>query len=161
MFQRIAGDARRVVLAAAEEEAAVRSSPTIEAEHLLLALAAAPGLPASALLAGEGLDHDGVLAALERETERSLAAVGVAAEAFALQGPPPAPRRRPRFAASGRLALERAVRTTAARGDRRVTAEHLLVGVLRADLGTVPRALEVAGVDRVALATRAERLLDG
>ncbi len=161
MFERIAADARRVVLRAAEEEAAALGSSTLEAEHLLLAIAADPGWPAGALLAEQGLDRDGVLEALERETERSLAAVGVAASDFALKGPPPAPRRRPRFAASAKRTLERAVRTAVARGDRRVTAEHLLVGLLRADLGTVPRALDAAGLDRVALAVRAERLLDG
>ncbi len=159
MFERIAADARRVVLQAGEHEAQALGSATVEAEHLLLALAALPGSGAAALLAEHGLDHDGVLEALERETERSLAAVGVAAGDLALQGPPPAPRRRPRLAASAKRALERAVRTAAARGDRRVGGEHLLIGVLRADLGTVPRALDAAGVDRVALASRAERLL--
>jgi hypothetical protein len=33
-------------------------------------------------------------------------------------------------------------------------------GFLRQDIGTVPRALPAAGVDRVALLSRAERLLD-
>jgi ATP-dependent Clp protease ATP-binding subunit ClpA len=157
MFERFAKDAR-VVVARAAEEARELGSPTVEAEHMLLALAADAAAPTGALLAAAGLDHDGVRAALERETERSLAAVGVAVPDL-----PEAPRdrrRQPRFAASIKRALERAARVAGARDDRRMITPHLLIGVLRADVGTVPRALAAAGVDRVALATRAERLLD-
>ncbi len=46
-----------------------------------------------------------------------------------------------------------------ANGSRRIGSLHLLVGILRAELGTVPRALAGADVDRIALATRAERML--
>ena len=44
--------------------------------------------------------------------------------------------------------------------DRHIGAPHLLVGVLRADVATVPRALAAAEFDRVELATRAEALMD-
>jgi hypothetical protein len=47
-----------------------------------------------------------------------------------------------------------------ARENRHIGAPHLLVGVLRADVGTVPRALAAAEIDRVELATRAEALMD-
>jgi ATP-dependent Clp protease ATP-binding subunit ClpA len=161
MFERFVKDARRVVVRAAEHEAKAVGSSAVEAEHLLLALAAEPETPSGWLLADAGLDHEGVRAALERETERSLAAVGVTLSDFELSEPPTAPRRSARFATSAKRALERALRVAVARGDRRITGAHLLLGVLRADLGTVPRALEAAGVDRVALATRAERMLDG
>ncbi len=159
MFERFAKDVRAAVMRAADEEARRLGSRTVEAEHLLLALAADTHAPAGRLLAEAGLDHEGVLAALERETERSLAAVGVALSDFALPGVPAAPPRSPRFAASGKRALERTLRVAVARGDRRISAPHLLLGVLRAELGTVPRALAAAGVDRAELATRAERLL--
>lgn len=159
MFERFTKDARAVVLRAAQVEAQAAGSPTIEAEHLLLALAADQRSAAGKLLADAGLDHDGVLAALERETERSLAAVGVSAGDFALPDAPPAPRRRPRFAASAKRALERGVKFAVARRDRRIVGAHLLIGVLRAEVGTVPRALAAADVDRIALATRAEQLL--
>jgi hypothetical protein len=101
-----------------------------------------------------------VRTALERETERSLAAVGVGVGEYALPDTPTPPRRSPRFAASSKRALERAVRVAAVRRDRHVGAPHLLLGILGADIGTVPRALAAVGVDRVALLTRAERLLD-
>jgi ATP-dependent Clp protease ATP-binding subunit ClpA len=160
MFERFVKDARRVVIHASQVEAQALCSPTIEAEHLLLALAADEATPAARLLAENGLDHDGVRIALERETERSLAAVGVGVGDYALPDKPTAPRRSPKFAASSKRALERAVRLASARRDRHVGASHLLLGILHADVGTVPRALAAVDVDRVALVTRAERLLD-
>lgn len=160
MFERFTHDARAVVQRAADEEAARLGAARVEAEHLLLALASDPAAATAHLLAEHGLDHDGVLSALERETERSLAAVGVSAADFALPATPRAPHRSPRFGTSAKQALERSLRAAVARGDRRILAPHLLLGVLRAQGGTVPRALAVAGVDPVALATRTERLLD-
>ena len=159
MLERFAKDVRAAVLRAANEEAQRLGSASVEAEHLLLALAADESSPIGRLLADCGLEHGGVRAALERETESSLAAVGVALGDFALPEAPTSPRRSPRLAASSKRALERAARMAIARGHRRITAAHLLLGVLRADVGTVPRALAVAGVDRIPLATRVESLL--
>lgn len=159
MRNRFAEDVRRAVVRAAEREAQAAGVRAVEAEHLLLALAAEEESPVGRLLAESGLDHDGVRAALEREAERSLAAVGVALSDFRLAGAPTPPRGRPRFAASAKRALERTARVAVARGDRTISAPCLLVGILRADVGTVPRALAAADIDRVALSTRAERLL--
>lgn len=158
MFERFVKDVRRVVLRAAEEEAQELASATVEAEHLLLALTADEDSSVGRLLAGSGLDRDGLHAALERETERSLAAVGVSLTDFGPLGPT-APRRQPRFASSSKAALERTLHVAVAHKDRRITSAHLLVGILRADIGTVPRALAAAEVDRVELLARAERLL--
>jgi Clp amino terminal domain, pathogenicity island component len=72
-FERFTKDARRAVVAAAHEEAQTAGQGSIEAEHLLLALAAHPDLRAL------GLDRDELADALEREEEHSLAAVGIAA----------------------------------------------------------------------------------
>jgi len=41
--------------------------------------------------------------------------------------------------------------------DGRIGPLHLLIGILRADVGTVPRALELAGIDRTDLVARAEQ----
>lgn len=158
MFERFVKDVRRVVVRAAEQEAQELGSVTVEAEHLLLALAADEDSAVGQLLAGSGLDHDGLHAALERETERSLAAVGVALTDFTPLRPT-APRRQPRFAASSKSALHRTVQIAASRKDGYITPPHLLVGILRADIGTVPRALAAAEIDRVELLTQAERLL--
>jgi ATP-dependent Clp protease ATP-binding subunit ClpA len=158
MFNRFGKETRTVVHGALEQAAAL-GSPTIEAEHLLLALAANPRSPGGALLRAEGLDGERLLAALERENELSLAAGGVAIGDFELPARPPLQRRSPRFAASAKRVLERAVKAAKAHGDRNITSVHVLIGVLRAEVGTVPRALAGAEVDRIALATRAERLL--
>jgi ATP-dependent Clp protease ATP-binding subunit ClpA len=146
MFNRFASGARSVV-ADAIAVARELGSPTIEAEHLLLAVAREDSATARTL-AAHGLDFDGLQAALERETERSLAAVGVAAEA----GPFSPWVAEPRFGTSAKLALERALRSAVARGDRRIDSRHIALGVLKAEVGTVPRALRIAEVDRGALA---------
>ncbi|HEX5617181.1 MAG TPA: Clp protease N-terminal domain-containing protein [Solirubrobacteraceae bacterium] len=151
MFERFSHEARDVVKAA-EAEARELGSPTIEAEHLLLALA-----DRVAALPAVGLDHDGVLAALDAERDRSLAAVGVSASGF--ERAPLATK--PKFAASAKSALELALRETLVRGDRRILPGHLLLGVLRPQAGTVPRALAQAGVDRDDLRARTNAELDG
>jgi ATP-dependent Clp protease ATP-binding subunit ClpA len=148
MFERFTRDARSVVKAA-ETQARGLGSQTIEAEHLLLALAAADEVP--------GLDHDAVLDALATERERTLMAVGIATASVDL---PPAPvTRSPRIAASAKLALGRALRVAAARSDRSIRAGHILLGVLAAEAGTVPRALDAAGVDVDELRARAAAAL--
>ena len=154
-------DVRRAVLRAAEQEVRSLGSRSVEAEHLLLALAAHEQDPAGRLLAESGLDHASLRAALERENERSLAAVGVSVSDFELPDPPPAPRRSPRFAASAKRALHAALRIAADRKDRRIGSLHVLLGVLDARIGTVPRALEAAEANPFALAASAHRLLDG
>lgn len=159
MFERFDADARRVVMRAAEDEAQAFGSSTIEAEHLLLALAGDEHSFAGRLLADSGLDQDGVRLALDRESERSLASVGVKTSEFHLPSRPSPPRRKPKFGTSAKLALERTARHAAARSARHITAADLLVGILRADLGTVPRMLAVAEIDRVALLTQAQRLV--
>jgi len=142
MFERFTRDARTVVKAA-ETHARGLGSATIEAEHLLLALAS--HTPPVTPLEHADLDHDAVLAALDAARNQSLMAVGIAAGDFEL---PPAPvTRHPRFAASAKTALARAVKTSAARHDRRIAAGHVLLGVLAAETGTVPRALAAADVD--------------
>jgi ATP-dependent Clp protease ATP-binding subunit ClpA len=144
-------------LNAATREALLQGSATVEAEHLLCALAASPDTPGGRLLAEAGLSRDGVLAALERETEQSLAAVGVRLGDFAPAEHTPSSRP-PALATSAKRALEHAAEFLVARGDREITGTDLLVGILRAELGTVPRALAAAGVDRERLLARAEQL---
>lgn len=160
MFERLEPDTRRAVIRAASDEAQGLGSSTLEAEHLLLALAADPGTAAGRLLVESGLDHDGLVAALDLETERSLAAVGVALSDFGLAGRPVATRRKAGFATSAKQALARSVGLASGRGERTLSPVHLLVGILRGEIGTVPRALAAAGVDRVELIGRAELLLE-
>lgn len=144
-------------LNAATQEAQRLDSATVEAEHLLLALAAKPDTPSGGLLAEVELSHQGVLAALQRETEQSLAAVGVRLGDFAPAERTPSART-PTLAASAKRALEQAADFAATRRGRGIAGADLLVGVLRAEIGTVPRALAAAGVDRARLLARAEQL---
>ncbi len=138
-FARFTKDARAVVVAA-REEAQSAEQGSIEAEHLLLAVASRPHLRAL------GLDRDDLADALAREEEHSLAAVGIAAVDYG----PPAARRRfndPRMATSAKVALQRALTAAVQRRDRSITAQHLLLGVLAAEHGRVPRALALADID--------------
>jgi ATP-dependent Clp protease ATP-binding subunit ClpA len=146
MFNRFTKDARATVQAAvgvAHED----GSSTVQAEHLLLA-AARTDDPVAATLRRHGLDEDGLRHALDLERDRSLAAVGVSAERPVFTPPVD----RPDFAQSSKAALEGALRAAVERGDHQVLTRHVVLGVLRARRGTVPRALALADVDRDELA---------
>jgi D-alanyl-D-alanine carboxypeptidase len=144
------------VLRRAREEARAAGSASVEAEHVLLAIAAHKGTEAKRILATAGLDHAAILEALDREFEESLAGAGVSLSAFGL---PPVARRReevPRWGTSFKLAVRRAPRSGPG---ERLDATRLLLGILRAQVGIVPRALSLAGVDRARLVARTEQVL--
>jgi ATP-dependent Clp protease ATP-binding subunit ClpA len=146
MFERFTREARNAVKEA-EREARTLGSPTIEPEHLLLALTRQPPDTAVAHALGEaGLDHERVEQALADERERSLLAVGISIGDFDL--PAPRPTTKPRLAAGAKSALENALRISLERADRRIDGGHILLALLRAEAGTVPRALHEAGVQR-------------
>lgn len=150
MFERFTKDARAVVQAAVAE-AGRAGSPTVEAEHLLVALAAGTG-PAARALHGAGLEPDRVRLAIAEHFERTLATVAVDPGVFGLAVPPPVAK--PRMAASAKLALERSLKAASERKDRHLGTEHVLLGLLRAEAGTVPRLLAAEGLDPVDLADR-------
>ncbi|RXZ70923.1 Clp protease N-terminal domain-containing protein [Agromyces albus] len=153
------GVSLKAVIIRAIDEAARRGATKVEAEHLLLSIAAS-GDVAAGILADAGLDYAGVEGALRGEREHALRSAGVepvAEERLRATG-----NSRPAWGASIREALKRG-NFTARRDRSRAERERLaiadsLIGVLRADLGTVPRALAYAGVDRAALITRLEQL---
>lgn len=138
-FQHFAGDARSAVAAAVQEEAEMEGRGLVQAEHLLLALASHPDLRHL------GLDRDALATALAREEEESFAAVGVAA--YDLPTSSATGSGSARLATSSKLAVARALKITAKRGQRRITAANLLLGILSAEKGRVPRALRLAGID--------------
>jgi D-alanyl-D-alanine carboxypeptidase len=154
---RFAQHAREIVRQA-EKEAHEARSPLIEAEHLLLALTGEHGIEARDILASAGLDRDGVRVALDREFRQSLAAAGVTLPDAGLSAASRDPQRRARFATSGKLVMERAVK--AAAGQRMIRPGHLLLGVLAAQVGTVPRALALADVDQGTLTTQVRQVLE-
>jgi ATP-dependent Clp protease ATP-binding subunit ClpA len=153
MFERARSDTR-AVLQEARDDAQRSGSPTLEAEHLLLALSAHPDPAAGRLLGEAGLDPSAIRRALDAQSERSLAMVGVDASVFRLPAPP-ARARAPRWGASSKRAIERAVGVTRERRARYLQPTHLLIGVLTAQEGTVPRALALTGIDREDLLQRA------
>lgn len=157
MARRLTRDARLVVTRA-HDEAAARQAPMVEAEHLLLAMTQVRATSASRALAAAGLNRDAVESALRREFENGLASAGVQLTAGDLPSSSPVPEAKPRMGASSKAVLVRAFHDCA---DKHLRTGHLLIAVLGAEVGTVPRALELAGIDRVELRDQAERELAG
>ncbi len=139
-----------------EIEAKRDGSKFIEAEHMLLALAANTDSDAGRLLIESGLDHERLSAALREEQRRTLAFAGMSApdkklvEATGLDSTPS-------LGTSAKAAVRRAL--IGSRHDRhrrgRLRGTDLLAGILEAEFGTVPRALAIAGIDRSAVISRA------
>jgi ATP-dependent Clp protease ATP-binding subunit ClpA len=144
------------VLMRAEHEAREDGSKTIEAQHMLLAIAAVGAPATQCVLDTAGLDHETIRGALEREFEHSLSVVGVSARSYDLPAPSRGPSH-PKMGASAKLVMERGVFGAARKKDLRPA--HLLLGVLRAEAGTVPRALALAGVDKADLVARTQEEL--
>lgn len=139
--------ALRVSLARARTEAKRAGSRTLEAEHLILALASERDSEPAKLLAGAGLDYERLTDAFRDERRQSLAYAGV-------DIPLPEPtewRGTPVWSSSAKNAIIGAHVFATEHGRRRLTSVDLLVGILEANLGTVPRAFDLAGIDREAL----------
>ena len=127
-MNRIPRNEAKIVLLQARTCARLTGSASIEAEHLLLALASRPGTEAYAILRNAGLDADSVVEALAVEQAASLAAVGVTS----LSAPPPSyvPVAHD-VGESTRLALTRGAAAAKARKDRRMRSGHLLAAYSR------------------------------
>jgi ATP-dependent Clp protease ATP-binding subunit ClpA len=141
------------------DEAQKDGSAAVEAQHLLLAIAIEQEATTHQVLTSAGLNHPAIRDALDREFEHSLSAVGVSAAAFDLPMPTSAPERPQHLGASARLAIERGFTSVARKKDLRPV--NLLIGILQAEVGTVPRALALAGIERAGLAERARQALAG
>jgi hypothetical protein len=106
------------------------------------------------VLADAGLDRERLVAALDDEIAHSLAAVGLDGEPLLEQAPRSRPGRPRGWGQSAKLALERTLKVAVERGERRLLPGHILLAVLAADAGTVPRTLKVTGVEADELAAR-------
>lgn len=150
MFDRLTATARAVVTSA-QDEARSLGAPSIEAEHLLLAISVSDG-QAAAVLTGSGIDHGRLVELIDEERRRSLSTVGITAPT----APAPAgrPKRSLRLATSAKTLLERAVREAARSRTGAIDDTHLLLAALEAEAGTVPRILALAQVDPVSLVRR-------
>jgi ATP-dependent Clp protease ATP-binding subunit ClpA len=138
-----------------EIEAKREGAKAIEAEHMLLALTASSDGDAAKVLVESGLDHERLASALKEERRRTLAFVGMKApdkEVAAVTELESSLS----LGTSAKAAVKRAL--VGARHERHrvhLRSTDLLAGILEAELGTVPRALAIAGIDRAALAARA------
>lgn len=142
--------ALRAVVIASVAEAQRRNSTLVEAEHLLLALSRDGSSPIREVLADAGLDPDGLEVALRTEREASLRVAGI--EPLGEERLVSSPRvARPRWGASAKEALSRAHRVASAHRRQRSGEADLVTAILGLELGTVPRALLLAGVDRPAV----------
>jgi len=138
MFERFSREAKQVVLIALG--AAQRlGAEQVEPEHLLLGLAEG-STPAARAIAEAGMDAATISATIEADLIAMLEVVGVPASV--VDATPAAPRAdRPGFGVHGRRALEQALREAVRRHERRLGAEHVLLGTLHAPSPTLARVL--------------------
>ena len=146
----------RDALKQAKELASELNSRTVEAEHLLIVLAN-PRADTGKALHEAGLNRSRIEAALRAENRLSLAVAGVE-PLTAKQASASRHTRTPQWGASAKAALVRGHQVAKESGRARESTTDLLLGVLQAELGTVPRALAIAGTDRAELITRIEQM---
>jgi len=146
----------RDALKQGRELASELNSRTVEAEHLFVVLAD-PCADTGKVLQEAGLDRGRIEAVLREENRLSLAVAGVE-PLTAEQGSASRHTRTPQWGASAKAALVRGHRIAKESGRVRETTTDLLLGILQAELGTVPRALAIAGTDRTELITRIEQM---
>lgn len=123
---------------------------------MLLALAADRDSSTAKAMMESGLDHDRLEKALQDEHRRTLAFAGMSAPSKELVEATEVESALT-FGTSAKNALRRGLIATrnARRGRRaRIRETELLIGILQAELGTVPRVLAIAGIDRTALISR-------
>jgi ATP-dependent Clp protease ATP-binding subunit ClpA len=136
----------------ARQEARKRGSKAVEAEHLLLSLASSPTTVCGRVLIEAGLDRGRIDALLQQEQRDSVAYAGVELRGRvplgATEGAAPL-----NLGTSANEAIRRAASIGHVQNRVRVGTD-LLLGILGAELGTVPRILALAGIDRDLLAAR-------
>jgi ATP-dependent Clp protease ATP-binding subunit ClpA len=150
MFGRFVRDARYAALEATSVAAGLGSS-SVEAEHLLIAIASGNSKAAHALK-DVGLEPQELRDALVRDFERVLGTVGIDATGVDLDAN--CRRTKPSWGTSAKLGLERAVKEAKRSRDTKIGTEHILRGLLAAEHGTVPRILAAEGIDRDELTGR-------
>jgi ATP-dependent Clp protease ATP-binding subunit ClpA len=145
----------RAVLEQAGREARGDGSK-VEAQHVLLAMASRPEAESTRLLESLGLDYRAIRAALDAELEHALRSAGVSVTATDARPTSAITGAVPPLGPSVQHALERGL------GQLREAPRpaHVLLGILQADVGTVPRALALAGFDRAALISRVRQTLE-
>ncbi|MEA2192419.1 MAG: hypothetical protein QOI73_2540 [Solirubrobacteraceae bacterium] len=139
MFERFTGESREAVLRGLDVARRL-GAEQVEPEHLLLALAEGHADAAARALAEAGLDAAGIEQAIEQDLVASLELVGVPASVVAAA--PVHPRAdRPGFGVLAKHVLERALKQALRRGDRRVGADHVLLGLVAPPSASIARLL--------------------
>ena len=162
IFNRFAKEARRCV-EAAPEEARGLGHDSVGDEDLLLGI-----LRAGEGVAAEALSSLGVTVEAGREESEgmfaeALSSIGISLDAVrretggAFEMRIPDDRRIP-FSPRAKQALEGALLEAIRLGDNRITAEHILLGVLREENGMAGRLLGNLGVTPAALEERLGQL---
>lgn len=148
MFERFARVTKAKVRRAAELAEAEQAS-MVEVEHLLTALVDPVTDPVGMMLESVGITPQRLREARDREFRSALALVGVETRR---PSPATSPRQRrgrtTRFAPSAKLALERTLEVATATGVRRITNECLLLAIVGAEVGIMPRLLDELGTSR-------------
>jgi D-alanyl-D-alanine carboxypeptidase len=144
------------VLEVAGREARTDRSPSIEAHHLLLAISMSGDPVTRRLLDDAGLDVDNLRNALNREFDQSLGAAGISRPGDLESSDDPF--KSPSLGSSAKLAIERGLGSASQRHGP--APADLLLGILQASVGTLPRALALSGIDREALAARVRQARD-
>jgi ATP-dependent Clp protease ATP-binding subunit ClpA len=131
-------------------EATARRAGTVEAEHLLLAILADTSSPASIALAKSGVDYGRFERALDAERSRSLAAAGITPLHPAQLSATPRTTG-PGWGASIRDVLRTADKPAAKQNRPGALELELARSILAVNLGTVARAIALAGSSRKTL----------
>ena len=147
MFERFLREGRAVA-ARAQDEARRLGTSVVGSEHLLLALAASPESPAGRALAALQIDEEAVRRAIDEEFRSALERVGIAISGVAVSPAPVPSEKRLRWGASAKSVLEQALKEARGRKERHIGSEHILLALLRAGAGAVPRLLDTLGVSR-------------
>jgi ATP-dependent Clp protease ATP-binding subunit ClpA len=148
MFERFAGDTRKVV-GYAMDEARCSGDKRLGTDHLLLGVLHDPG-PAGVL----GVTLDQARAAAARLDRTALASIGIDAQGFE-RVPMPSRGKKPPFSSGARSVMEGMLRYTMDQKSRQITTAHLLLSLLdREEHDPAAALLKELGVDRAEVRRR-------
>lgn len=148
MFERFAGDTRKVV-GFAMDEARCSGDKRLGTDHLLLGALHDPG-PAGVL----GVTLDQARAAAARLDRTALASIGIDAQGFE-RVPMPSRGKKPPFSSGARSVMEGMLRYTMDQKSRQITTAHLLLSLLdREEHDPAAALLKELGVDRAEVRRR-------
>jgi ATP-dependent Clp protease ATP-binding subunit ClpA len=148
MFERFAGDTRKIV-GYAMDEARCSGDKRLGTDHLLLGALHDPG-PAGVL----GVTLDQARAAAARLDRAALASIGIDAQGFE-RVPMPSRGKKPPFSSGARSVMEGMLRYTMDQKSRQITTAHLLLSLLdREEHDPAAALLKELGVDRAEVRRR-------